>query len=221
VDEYFEMDGKKAKYPGDFGDPAEDCNCRCQLLQRARIALDKDELKALRERAVRHSLYVDDPAAFRAEKLPALKNFEEFKKSYLKAAEKEEIILENAGESGIIKEKDTTKGIGLQFFAKMSEAKFNAYALNPEKNPDKARAFKEALGYDMTNYMDLMQNIRDHIDESKFVEKDDRGYGPRFEYIVELEGPNGKKANVLTAWIQDGDEKRLTSLYVTDKKVKE
>jgi hypothetical protein len=83
------MDGKRARYPGDFGDPAEDCNCRCQLLQRAKIALDEDELKALRERAVRHSLYADDPAAYRSEKLPALKNFEEFKKNYLKATEKE------------------------------------------------------------------------------------------------------------------------------------
>lgn len=88
VDGFFEMDGKKARYPGDFGDPAEDCNCRCQLLQRARIALDEEELKTLRERAVRNSLYVDDPEAFRAEKLPALKNFDEFKKSYLKAIEK-------------------------------------------------------------------------------------------------------------------------------------
>jgi hypothetical protein len=103
LDEPFEMDGKKAMHPGGFGDPAEDCNCRCQLLQRARIALDEKELKALRERAVRHSLYADDPNAFRAEKLPALKNFEEFKKNYLKATEKEEIALENTGKSGIIK----------------------------------------------------------------------------------------------------------------------
>ena len=88
VDGFFEMDGKRARYPGDFGDPAEDCNCRCQLLQRAKIALDEDELKALRERAVRHSLYADDPAAYRAEKLPELRNFEEFKKNYLKAIEK-------------------------------------------------------------------------------------------------------------------------------------
>lgn len=109
VDEYFEIDGKKAKYPGDFGDPAEDCNCRCQLLQRARIALDKDELKALRERAVRHSLYVDDPAAFRAEKLPALKNFEEFKKSYLKAAETIDLPLEKDGKSDIINSEEMYK----------------------------------------------------------------------------------------------------------------
>ena len=51
VDEPFEMGGKKAMYPGDFGDPAEDCNCRCQVLQRARIALDEEELKTLQERA--------------------------------------------------------------------------------------------------------------------------------------------------------------------------
>ena len=51
VDEPFEMDGKKAMYPGDFGDPAEDCNCRCQVLQRARLGLDEDELKTLQERA--------------------------------------------------------------------------------------------------------------------------------------------------------------------------
>lgn len=88
VGEYFEIDGKKAKHPHGFGRPEEDINCRCTLLTRARAALDADELKRLREIAVRHSLYVDDPKAFRAEKLPALKTFGEFKKAYLKAIEK-------------------------------------------------------------------------------------------------------------------------------------
>lgn len=120
--------------------------------------------------------------------------------------------LENSDNGGKIK-------IGVQFFAKMPEEKFTAYALNPQKAPDKAKAFKNALGYDMSNFKDLIQNINDHIDESKFVEKDDIGYGMRYEYVVELEGPNGKKANVLTAWIQDGKDKRLTSAYVTGKKV--
>lgn len=87
VGEYFEVDGKRAKHPHGFGRPEEDINCRCTLLTRARAALDKDELKRLREIAVSHSLYVDDPKAFRAEKLPALKNFGEFKKAYLKAVE--------------------------------------------------------------------------------------------------------------------------------------
>ena len=74
VDEFFELGGMKAKHPGDFGDPAEDCNCRCQLLQRARIALDKDELKTLQERAEFFGL---DKTA----------DLEDFSKKYLKAAE--------------------------------------------------------------------------------------------------------------------------------------
>lgn len=32
IDEPFEIDGLEAMYPGDFGDPAEDANCRCGVL---------------------------------------------------------------------------------------------------------------------------------------------------------------------------------------------
>ena len=75
IDEPFEMDGKKAMYPGDFGDPAEDCNCRCIATQRARIALDEEELKTLQERAAYFGL---DKTA----------DFEDFRKKYIKASEK-------------------------------------------------------------------------------------------------------------------------------------
>lgn len=51
LDASFEVNGKKADAPGMFGDPAEDCNCRCALLQRARWALDEEELETLQERA--------------------------------------------------------------------------------------------------------------------------------------------------------------------------
>ena len=37
--------GATAMYPGGFGVPAEDINCRCALLQRARWALDKSEVE--------------------------------------------------------------------------------------------------------------------------------------------------------------------------------
>lgn len=89
TDKAFEMDGKEAMYPGDFGDAAEDCNCRCVALTRARAALDEDELKILRQRAVQHSLYMDNPHEYRSEKQPQLKNYNAFKKNYLKAAEEE------------------------------------------------------------------------------------------------------------------------------------
>jgi SPP1 gp7 family putative phage head morphogenesis protein len=71
VEEPFEMGGKKAMYPGDFGDPAEDCNCRCQLLQRARVAMDKEEFKVLKERAEFFGL-------------DKTKDLDEFKEKYLK-----------------------------------------------------------------------------------------------------------------------------------------
>ena len=85
MDKPFETHGKKAMYPHDFGDPAEDCNCRCTLLTRARAALDADELKVMQERAEFFGLDKTD-------------SFAEFKKKYLKAAES----VENTGKSGII-----------------------------------------------------------------------------------------------------------------------
>jgi hypothetical protein len=197
IGEPFNMDGKTAMYPGDFGDPAEDCNCRCTTLQRATWALGENELEILKQRAEFFGL-------------DKTEDLNEFKEKYLKSVK----TLEKISESGKI-------DVGFQFFAQMPKDKFVGYALNPDKAPDKARAFKQALGYDLDNYTELMLNIEAHIDESKFVPKDDIGYGRRYEYVVELEGPNGKKANVLTAWIQDGEEKRLTSVYVTEKKVTE
>ena len=75
TDKPFEMDGKKAMYPGDFGKAEEDCNCRCVALTRAKWALDEDELKTLKERA----------KFFELDKKDDFKTFEE---KYLKAAEK-------------------------------------------------------------------------------------------------------------------------------------
>ncbi len=43
IEEPFEVAGKKAMYPGAFGDPSEDCNCRCCLNQRARWRLSEEE----------------------------------------------------------------------------------------------------------------------------------------------------------------------------------
>ena len=89
LDEPFEMGGKKAMHPGGFGDPAEDCNCRCQILQRARLALNEDELKTLQERAKFFGLDKTD-------------DLEDFKKKYLESAKNVELPLENSVKSGKI-----------------------------------------------------------------------------------------------------------------------
>lgn len=90
LDEPFEIRGKKAMYPGDFGDPAEDCNCRCQILQRARAALDESELQTLKDRAEYFGLDKTD-------------DFEDFKKKYLKVSKKDDFTLEKSAKNGIIK----------------------------------------------------------------------------------------------------------------------
>lgn len=100
--------------------------------------------------------------------------------------------------------------------AVIPKAKFTQYALNPEKDPNKARAFKSALGYDLDNADDLIEQINAKLPDYEAVEKGDRGWGKRYEVIMDIEGPNGKTAKVLTAWIDDKNtgEMRLTSVYV-------
>lgn len=96
LDEPFEVDGMKADAPGHFGKPKEDCNCRCCLLQRARWALDEDELNELKERA----------AYFGLDKT---KDFEEFKQKYLKLPENaKEVVIKT--KEDLIKEL-SSKGI--------------------------------------------------------------------------------------------------------------
>lgn len=76
VEEPFQYGNKTAMYPGDFGIAAEDCNCRCIALTRARAALDEEELEQLKKRAEHFEL---DKA----------QDFKDFEKKYLKAAEEE------------------------------------------------------------------------------------------------------------------------------------
>lgn len=90
VDKPFEADGKEAMFPGDFGDPAEDCNCRCVSLTRARWALGEDELQTLKDRAKFFGL---DKA----------ENFEDYKEKYLKAAKESKETIEKSSKSSTIK----------------------------------------------------------------------------------------------------------------------
>ena len=70
LDKPFEIEGRKAMHPSGFGIASEDIHCRCALLQRAKWALDGDELQTLKERA---SYY----------ELDKTKDFNDFKSKYL------------------------------------------------------------------------------------------------------------------------------------------
>ncbi len=126
-------------------------------------------------------------------------------------------VLTNSGNGGIINILPKVENAEIDF------RKFTEYALNPEKDENKAKAFKAALGYTVDNVDDLISNIRNNIKNFSAVEKSDNGYGKRYEIIMTLTGENGKKANIKTAWIIDNETNapRLTSAYVTSKKIKE
>lgn len=79
TDEPFEVDGKKADRPGEFGRPEEDINCRCVALTRARWGLDESELQTMKDRA-------------KFFELDKTKNFQEFSEKYLKIPEKTDTI---------------------------------------------------------------------------------------------------------------------------------
>ena len=68
VDEYFKSEsGYKALYPGGFGIPSEDCNCRCCLLQRARWALSDEEFTKMNGKTneLQHFESIDDYNKFK------------------------------------------------------------------------------------------------------------------------------------------------------------
>ena len=96
------------------------------------------------------------------------------------------------------------------------KAKFTQYALNPDKDPNKAKAFEKALGYTMDNADDLIAQINEKLSEYEAVEKGDRGWGMAYEVIMDITGPNGKTAKVLTGWIDDKNngEMRLTTVHI-------
>lgn len=60
LDDPFEVEGMKVMYPSGFGKASEDINCRCTMLQRAKWALDEEELEILKKRAAKHGLIVKE-----------------------------------------------------------------------------------------------------------------------------------------------------------------
>lgn len=102
VNEPFSVGGHEAMHPHGFGIASEDVNCRCTMLTRARAALDADELKLMQERAAAHGLLVKDVKGFEDAKA---KDFADFKKKYLKAAqtvekENERSIIDTSSNGG-------------------------------------------------------------------------------------------------------------------------
>jgi len=93
------------------------------------------------------------------------------------------------------------------------------YALNKEHKgggKDKAIAFEQALGYNINNYEQLIEDVLVNLLKYPAVYKGNTKYGKRYEVEMELTGPNGKTAMVITGWLieKETEKPRLTTIYV-------
>lgn len=101
LDEPFEVAGMKVDCPGDFGIAAEDCNCRCCVLQRARWAVEKVDPDTGEVTEGKYQKWNNETGGF-----IETTGYQDFKDKYLKAAEKikpKTPALKTSQNSGIIK----------------------------------------------------------------------------------------------------------------------
>ena len=105
LDEPFEAGGYKAMYPGAFGRPEEDINCRCALLQRARWALGNDYTKWSADAPI----VVDDEGTTQFAIIDS-KSFKEFKGYYMDATRQMTMNFENGNSSRVRQSAQKIKG---------------------------------------------------------------------------------------------------------------
>lgn len=135
LEEPFETGGMKAMYPSDFGKPAEDINCRCAIVQRARWELDDDELERLKKRAEYYGL---DKTG----------SFNDFRKKYMKAVGK----LTNSANDGIIvtpKKSKDDKYNDILYLLQYSDVKYRAVK-NQARFLNSSEIISELSGGDLT-----------------------------------------------------------------------
>jgi hypothetical protein len=96
------------------------------------------------------------------------------------------------------------------------EDKLTRYALNMEhpKGRDKAIVFQSALGYNQENYRELKDNILKNLNRFPAEYRYNTNYGDRYDVAMNLTGPNGKTARVLTGWRLKDGKARMVTIYV-------
>lgn len=122
--------------------------------------------------------------------------------------------LKSGAQGGIINRKASPQ---------LPKEKFTEYLLNPAKDPGKAKGFETALGYTVGDADAMSENISSHYDPDSFEFVRYNGYGNQYQQIMTLEGPNGKTADIITAWIvKDGEDfPRLVTAHLHKKKQQE
>lgn len=98
--------------------------------------------------------------------------------------------------------------------------KLLGYSLNIEhpSGKNKARVFKSALGYDVSNAEILEQELKNGLKTFRASAVQKTEYGTKYTVQMLVNGTNGNKQPVTTAWmIDEGENKiRMVTAYVKD-----
>lgn len=125
-DDFFLVHGEQMKAPSIGGSASNVINCRCQLLQRARWALDEDELKTLEERAKFFGL-------------DKTSDFEDFKSKYLQLPSNADTI--KVPPSSFFHD---VSGTTTKIKGALSDADYQEYLKLVQTNPDIAGLYDTA-----------------------------------------------------------------------------
>lgn len=100
----------------------------------------------------------------------------------------------------------------------LPDKKFTHYLFdkNHAEGWAKGRAFESRLGYNADNYKQLISAIKDNAGKYPVTIKAMDKYGQRYEQKMVLYGLNGKPANVIVGWINDGKEMRMTTAIIKE-----
>ena len=99
--------------------------------------------------------------------------------------------------------------------------KLTGYVLNEqnERGKHKARLFKSILGFTITNYELLLEEIRTKAPQNEALFRQKSQHGLHYQVDIMVTGPNSHTARVRTGWIIEFNSQiaRLTSAYILKK----
>jgi hypothetical protein len=188
--------------PGDpSGPPEETINCRCTVVSVLKGLKGSDACRKLQERVGKK----------------AMEDFD----SERVARGREKLEMMNSVDSKTKKDIINVGGDAVNILPRAEKAvipieKLTKYALDPDGDRNKAVAFELALGYNIDNVDKLISQIKENLSNYPAVMKGNKGFGEIYEVKMDIIGENGKKANVLTGWIDDieNGEVRLITVHV-------
>ncbi len=110
--------------------------------------------------------------------------------------------------------------------AVIDDRKFIEYSLNMESKSggkDKAIAYKNALGFDETNYRSLINQISNQINtgKAKLIDVEHASSVTKYKYDVNVMGPNGNNKTIVVVYQIDKNGNGVPSLITNYVKRKE